>query len=147
MLDPVIIRDDDLCQLRQAEFCALPGYLVLRLKGAERSLGGLDPETAAALGVLLARTACALEEVARADRVHVLSFAEVDRQLHFHLVPRSGWLAEAFRAATGAGEGPVDGPRLFQWVREVYLATTDLPPAAPDLAGILADLRRALAGP
>ena len=147
MSDPSIILDDGLFQLRQAEFCALPGYLVLRLSGETRSLGELDGATAEALGRLLFWAARALEEVAEADRVYVLSFAEVDRQLHFHLLPRSSWLADAFRAATGAGAGPVDGPRLFQWAREVYLRPADLPPAAPGLADTLGRVRQVLAAP
>lgn len=143
MADDPILHNDRF-ELRQANFCALPGYLILRLAGPARSLGELDEATAAALGALLTRAARALEEVAGADRVYVLSFAEVDRQLHFHLLPRSSWLAEAFRLATGAGAGPIDGPRLFQWVREVYLAATDLPPAAPDPVALLARVRSAL---
>jgi diadenosine tetraphosphate (Ap4A) HIT family hydrolase len=128
-----------------AEFCSWPGYLILRLTGAERSLAELSDAEAAALGRVLARTARALERVTEAERVYLLSFAEVDRQLHFHLLPRTRLLAQCW--ATACGQSPmdaVDGPALFQWVRAACVTEADLPDGLPPREDVLAALRREL---
>jgi diadenosine tetraphosphate (Ap4A) HIT family hydrolase len=145
-LDPLLVWEDALFRVTQAEFCAWPGYLILRLKGPERALARLAPEEAAALGRALARCAAALERVTRAERVYLLSFAEVDRQLHVHLLPRTLALREAWSDGAGAPAGsPVDGPALFQWVRAVYHRPEDLPAGAPSPESVLEGLRAELA--
>jgi diadenosine tetraphosphate (Ap4A) HIT family hydrolase len=141
-----MIVKNDLFTLEKSSECAVPGYLVLRLKGGETSLAELAPETARALGEMLARAAKAIEAAVGAERVYVLSFCEVDRRLHFHLFPRTAWLlTEYARAGIGAG-GPVDGPVLFSWARRTYAHSGDLPGgmAGPDAvaAGIRASLER-----
>jgi diadenosine tetraphosphate (Ap4A) HIT family hydrolase len=133
--------------LEAADFCTVPGYLILRVAGGAIRLADLEPEAAQALGALLRRAAAALEAAAAADRVYVLSFCEVDRRLHIHLFPRSGWLLQAFRDATGAGPAdPVDGPALFGWARAACVPGRALPAGAPDPAAVTAALRAALVG-
>ncbi|MFA7331796.1 MAG: hypothetical protein WC326_12070 [Candidatus Delongbacteria bacterium] len=144
--DPGRLWQDEFCRVTAADFCAWPGYLILRLVGPERSLGGLSAAEAAALGATLARTARALERATGAERVYLLSFAEVDRQLHFHLLPRTRLLANWWAASCGQDPAAaVDGPALFQWVRATCLTAADLPAGAPARDEILADLRRELA--
>lgn len=136
--------ENGLLRLCLADFCSWPGYLILRLKGPERSLGQLDAVEAAAFGQVLASCARLLERVAKAERVYLLSFAEVDRQLHVHLLARTAALAAAWRVDTGGAGGSVDGPALFQWVREKWPAGTR-PPVEPGLAELEVQLRRAVA--
>lgn len=144
--DPGLLWQDEFCRVTAADFCAWPGYLILRLVGPERSLGGLSATEAAALGCVLARAARALEQVTGAERVYLLSFAEVDRQLHFHLLPRTRLLADWWAVASGQDSAAaVDGPAIFQWVRAAYLTAADLPAGAPERDEILADLRREFA--
>jgi len=142
--DERILWETELFRLSHADFCAWPAYLILRLKGPERSLAQLSPAEAAAFGHALAHSARALECVAGAQRVYLLSFAEVDRQLHVHLLARTAALANAWREATGAGVGPVDGPALFQWVREAWPAGST-PPVELKQEALCAALRVALA--
>ena len=138
--------EDEWFRLEASAECTVPGYLVLRAKGPAVTLGRLAPEAARRLGSVLARVAAAIEAATGAERVYVLSFCEEDPHLHFHLFPRTRWLAEAWRQAhPGAGE-PVDGPRLFVWARVEYGPGRPLPSVFPEPAAVLDLLRRRLGG-
>jgi diadenosine tetraphosphate (Ap4A) HIT family hydrolase len=124
--------------------CAIPGYLVLRLKGGETSLAELSPEKAEALGVLLARAARAIEAAVGAERVYVLSFCEVDRRLHFHLFPRSAWLLKEYHKANFNANEAIDGPMLFSWARSVFGPGSHIPKGMSDAAAAGAAIRSIL---
>lgn len=135
---------DELMTIEASRECGVPGYLVLRLRPPGATLPGLDPAAAARLGALLAAAARAIERIVGAERVYVLSFCEVEPQLHFHLFPRTRWLLDEFRAATGAGLAPPSGPALFEWARAAFPPGARLPAAAPPSIDVPARLRAAL---
>ncbi|HOB54293.1 MAG TPA: hypothetical protein PK176_16435 [Acidobacteriota bacterium] len=142
------LYSDDRFTLEAADFCTVPGYLILRVTGGATHLAGLEPAMARALGEALARASAAIEAATGAERVYVLSFCEVDRRLHFHLFPRTAWLLEAFRAATDAGPADaVDGPALFGWARAACVPGRALPAGAPVPADVATALRTALNHP
>lgn len=122
----MMLFEDARVTLEQADFCSVPGYLVMRLKNGVESMGDLEPEAASHVGRVLSRAARALEEAAGAERVYILTFAEIDRRLHFHLFPRTAEIKKAFLEATGADPASLNGPLLFEWARETYPA--DRPP-------------------
>lgn len=131
--------------LEHTRECRIPGYLVLRLKGGETSLSELSPEAARALGEALSAIVRAIEETVGADRVYCLSFAELDRRLHFHLFPRTAWLLEAYRQATGTPDAPINGPAVFEWARTTYAGDAPLPEAAGTVPEACRAIRAALA--
>ena len=142
---PGLVYEDALVTLGQADFCAIPGYLVLRLKNHAESMADLKPAEARHVGLILARSARVLEEAAGADRVYILSFAEIDRRLHFHLFPRTDEILAAFCEATGGDPKAVNCPMLLEWARQAY-PPGDLPSGdAASAAAILEDLGRRLA--
>lgn len=118
----MILFEDDRVTLEQADFCAVPGYLVMRLKSGVESMGDLEPDAAGHVGLVLSRAVRALEEFAGAERVYLLTFAEIDRRLHFHLFPRTGEIKSRFLAETGGDSAAINGPLLFEWAREAYPA-------------------------
>lgn len=136
-----MIHDDGDFLIEASRECAVPGYLVLRLKGGETSLAELSPAPARALGGLLARTARAVQRASGADRVYVLSFCEVERRLHFHLFPRTPWLLAAFRRAHGTATDAVNGPALFEWARKRFVRDADLPAGVAPAAAVAAAVR------
>lgn len=138
------ILENDLARVEQADFCGVPGYLVVRLKTGARSLGDLPPAAAADLGQLLARTVAALEKVTGADRVYVLSFCEIDRNLHFHLLPRTPQLLTAYHQATGTAAEAVNGPLLFEWARDACGPGSPPPAGLSPVADVCRRLRDAL---
>jgi diadenosine tetraphosphate (Ap4A) HIT family hydrolase len=137
----MLVFEDEFARLAQADFCAVPGYLVLQVKTGEQSAGALTPRRAARLGELLARSTAAIEAVVGADRVYCLSFCEVDRGLHFHLFPRTPEILAAYQTATDAGGQPVNGPSLFEWARDAYPAGSPLPPNFATEATVCEKLR------
>lgn len=141
-----LVYEDAVVTLRQADFCAIPGYLVLRLKNGAESMADLEPAEARHVGVMLARAARVLEDAAGAERVYILSFAEIDRRLHFHLFPRTAQILSAFCEATGGDPRAVNGPVLFEWARESYPPGEPPSGDASGAAAILEDLGRRLAG-
>jgi diadenosine tetraphosphate (Ap4A) HIT family hydrolase len=139
---------EDACFLvEQGSAPPMPGYLILHLKAGQLSLGDLDPDTAARLGMLLARATRAIETAVQPERVYCLVFAEVKREVHFHLFPRSRWLLEAYWAATGTAQEPVDGPKLFQWTRATWGQSACLPRDLPELRSVCQQLSRELHAP
>jgi diadenosine tetraphosphate (Ap4A) HIT family hydrolase len=140
-----LVLADDLLTIEMSQECGVPGYLVLRLLPPGATLSGLEAASAARLGATLAAAARAIEQAVDAERVYVLSFCEVAPQLHFHLFPRTRWLLEAYRAATGAGGGPPNGPALFEWARRTFPPGAALPPDVPAGGGLADRLRELLA--
>jgi diadenosine tetraphosphate (Ap4A) HIT family hydrolase len=141
---PLIVRESPHFLIEQCESCPLPGYLILHVQGGCQSLAGLDPEWAAELGAMLARTARAIEAVVRPDRIYTMMFAEVKREIHFHLFPRTDWLLQQYWDATGTRGLPVDGPALFQWAREQIVPGGTRVPEGPSVAEAQELLRAAL---
>ncbi len=135
------IFEDKLVTIEQADFCSVPGYLILRLKTGASSLGDLKPDDAIRLGELLSSSVSAIENIVEADRVYCLSFCELDRHLHFHLFPRSPTLLRDYHKATNTSDEPINGPMLFEWAREFYPAGTQMPKEYPTLENVCAQLR------
>jgi diadenosine tetraphosphate (Ap4A) HIT family hydrolase len=123
---------------------AVPGHLIIRLKTGETSWGELSEPQAMALGAVVARTVRALEQAAGADRVYCLTFCEVERRLHLHLLPRTAWLLAAYQAATGTRGDAVNGAMLFDWARTQRPGALVPPRAAPDAAEICDAVRARL---
>ncbi|MBZ0113370.1 MAG: hypothetical protein K8J08_12985 [Thermoanaerobaculia bacterium] len=143
--DSQVLYQDDVFTLTQADFCGIPGYLIVRLRTASQSLGDLPPHHAARLGELLTSAVTAIEKALAADRVYCLSFCEIDRRLHFHLFPRTTGLLEAYFEATGTEGQPINGPLLFEWARDAYPAGGAVPPGSPSLQEV-GDRLRSLLG-
>jgi len=134
------VFEDDVFTLEGADYCAVPGYLILRCKGGATSAADLSPEEAARFGVLYARAVRAIEEAAEADRVYTLVFAEMDRRFHVHLFPRTRWMLLDYWKHHGECQAaPANGPLLFEWARTNYLQEGQLPQGAP---GVEATARR-----
>lgn len=142
---PALPLPGGLFRLEAADFCAWPGYALLRPVSGVDSPAGFSPEEAAAFGPVLSGVVEALEAATGAERVYLLAFAEVDRRFHLHLLPRTRLLAEAWAAAAGADPAsPVDGPALFAWVRAVCVTEDRLPPGTPARGEVWRDVARIL---
>lgn len=139
------VFEDDHFTIDHSDFCVVPGYLVVRLRGPATSLSELTPHVARALGELLSRAVQAIEEAVGADRVYCLTFAELDRRLHFHLFPRTAWLRDEYWRATNSEREPINGPALFEWARSAYEKGTSLPAQEDALSRVCEKLRRHLA--
>ena len=135
------VYEDEMFRLEQSAECPIPGYLVLRVKGAATSLAQLPPETALRLGGMLTRAADAIEQAVRPERVYVLSFCEIDPRLHFHLFPRTGWLLQEYFKANDNASDPVNGPMLFEWARSAFGPGSHVPKGTPAVEAACATMR------
>jgi diadenosine tetraphosphate (Ap4A) HIT family hydrolase len=107
--------------------CPLPGYLIVGAKTRATSFADLDPETLRALGPTLSLAINAVEEVINPKRVYCALFGEENREIHFHIFPRTEWIEAAYPE-----KGPVDGPKLLSWARNTF--KEPLPGRDPDAA-------------
>ena len=135
------VWDDEFCTVEQAGFCAVPGYLILRVKLPASSWADLPQDAARAVGERLARVTSAIETVTRAERVYCLSFGELDRRLHFHLFPRTAAILADYWRATGTENVPVNGPAVFEWARATRVPGTGEPSGASEVADVCESLR------
>jgi diadenosine tetraphosphate (Ap4A) HIT family hydrolase len=74
------------------------GYLFVKTIRHVESLAELSRDEAEALGPVLRATCRAVEDVLGAERVHVASWGEGVRHVHFHVLPRTPGLPRGNRA-------------------------------------------------
>ncbi len=67
----------------------LPGYLIIKLKRHCEHLAELTPEEAIALGTIIQNTCLALSLVVKPAKIHVCSWGEQVKHIHFHVIPRT----------------------------------------------------------
>jgi diadenosine tetraphosphate (Ap4A) HIT family hydrolase len=66
--------------------------LILQPKRHVEDIGLFTLEEAADLGIVLKRTCSALTAVLAPERVYVCSFGGLVQHVHFHLIPRMGFM-------------------------------------------------------
>ncbi|MEH2183772.1 HIT family protein [Nostoc sp.] len=67
----------------------LPGYLIIKLKRHCENLAELTLEEASTLGSIIQNTCLALSQVVKPAKIHVCSWGEQVKHIHFHVIPRS----------------------------------------------------------
>lgn len=111
----------------------IAGWTIIDLRRHAEGIGSLLEDEARELGPLLRDASAAIQRATGCDRVYVLSFAEVVRHAHLHLVPRheadphsAGWsIADLARAVANgrrqAAESS-DCDRIMALVRQALTA-------------------------
>ncbi len=86
------------------------GSLVLIAKGDAEAFGALNPLAHAELAQITAEIEAALARVTNYDRINYLMLMMVDRQVHFHIIPRyaEAVLYESESFADAGWPGPPD---------------------------------------
>ena len=115
MADDFRIFTTEHTTVEQVRQYPVPGYLIVRPKSGCETLAGLAPIEGADLFACIARGEALASELAGAERVYVLKFAEVDRRVHFHVVPRTAAIEAAYLAEVDDAR-PVNGARLVAWL-------------------------------
>ena len=123
--------------IKQSEECFIPGYLIVIAKAKAPSIVDLPFEAQQALGPLLSITTQAIQTILHPERVYCMSFCELFHQLHFHLFPRTTWLAEKYRQAYLEEQNHcLNGPILFNWAKSTFTKPIPDHPLQPTLAEI-----------
>ena len=101
---------------RQAPY-RLPGYVILDSKAEVDDLAALAPDAAADLMHCLREAERIVRALVTPERVYTLRFGEVQPRIHFHVVPRTPRVAEAYTAKID-DPAPHNGARLVDWLWE-----------------------------
>ena len=98
----------------------LPGYLFVVPQTDVMSLSELSAEALALLGPTLALAVKAVEEVVHPINVYCAKFGESLTPLHFHILPRTSWLTEAYHQHFPYLTS-ISGPILLDWVNTDFV--------------------------
>jgi diadenosine tetraphosphate (Ap4A) HIT family hydrolase len=95
----------------------IAGWCILELARPAATLDELTDEEARLMGSHVRRVSVAVRRVTGCDRIYLLAFAEVHRQVHLHVVPRhceheetAGWSVADHYRAVQQGRSPAADP-------------------------------------
>lgn len=111
------IFETDWCTVDQAHGYSLPGYLIVEIRGGAERLSDLAPEERDDLFAAVTEAERLVQELVAPERIYVGKYAELNRRVHVHVIPRTAELAAAYTAATG-DEHPLNGAALTAWLWE-----------------------------
>ncbi|MBD2451277.1 HIT family protein [Nostoc sp. FACHB-152] len=85
----IIYQDDYWIVEHSLSPVLLRGYLIIKLKRHCEHLADLTPEEAISLGAVMQNTCLALSLVIKPAKIHVCSWGEQVKHIHFHVIPRT----------------------------------------------------------
>lgn len=102
-------------RISQSYSYPLPGYLFVEALADARRLDRLSPDTRRELGEVLALAEHLVTSIVAPERVYILKFGESDELAHFHVIPRTRRLLDAYLASE-ADTAPYNGARITAWL-------------------------------
>ncbi len=100
--------------VNQADY-RLPGYVIITSKLEYTQLADFDSGQAAGLLQCMITAERVVQKLVNPERIYIMKFGEVNPRVHFHILPRTRRLADAYVAATHAEE-PFNGARVVDWI-------------------------------
>lgn len=132
----LLLYEDDYFFIEQSHECFIPGYLICTAKEKAPSLADLSQQAQQQLGPLLSKATQAIHTALSPERVYCMSFGELFYQVHFHLFPRTAWLAEAYKKAHPTQTDYINGPLIFNWAKTNFTKPLSQFPLQPTLTTI-----------
>ena len=93
----------------------LPGYLFVECAAGVKSLAALTAEHSAELGSALKHAEHIVQTLVNPERIYVLKFGESDQRVHFHIIPRTRKVLDAYLKSVN-DEPPYNGALITAWV-------------------------------
>lgn len=140
-MNPLDLFTTERTRVSHARSFRLPGYLIVEPLRPCRSLDTMGASVRDDLMRCLAKAEALVREQTGAERVYVLRFGEENENVHFHVVPRTGRVLEAYREAC-QDEPPFSGARIVDWI---WFHHQDLGYGDADVAWWIESARAALA--
>jgi histidine triad (HIT) family protein len=99
VLDPKrVIFEDDLWRVRHSDETNIAGYLILESRRHFLDLSEASDRECSTYGELLRTVTGAIRKATDCSRVYTFSLAEMVPHFHLHLIPRTEYLPQAYRA-------------------------------------------------
>jgi diadenosine tetraphosphate (Ap4A) HIT family hydrolase len=116
-MDDLVIREGEHWRLSQAENVRIPGYLIVENVAWKTRFAELTPEEGVELTEILSIAEQILTRILEPERVYVLRFGEEVEGIHFHVVPRTRALLDAYLASV-EDSPPYTGAKIVLWAWE-----------------------------
>ncbi len=114
-MDSSVLKVTTHTRVSQARSFRVPGYLIVEPRRRVTSLADLQPDERADLMNCLAEAEGWIRSLDPVERVYALRFGESDGAVHFHVVPRTNRILEAF-LREHSEEPPYSGARIVDWL-------------------------------
>ncbi len=115
----MIVYQDREFEICLAVDCFIPGYLVVFPRREVQSIADFNAEEQVNLGKILARSQQLIDEIVQPERIYTLVFAEIVRQVHFHLFPRTFEMKQEYLKNFPSQE-KINAAELFNWFKARY---------------------------
>ena len=110
----LLVRESEHTTVEQAHSYRVPGYLIVQPKAACTCVSDLSAEQASDLFECLVQAESLVRVIVEPERLYVLKFGEENPQVHFHIIPRTEKLAEAYLTHVPDGR-PYNGAKIVAW--------------------------------
>lgn len=117
-----MILQDDYFSIEHCYSCSVPGYLIVSARCNAESVDELPSNFQARLGYSLAMANRLIRDCIQPLRIYTAQFGEENRQLHFHIFPRTAELTDEFLKHFPEQRELIHGPVLLDWARTKYYA-------------------------
>jgi len=114
-MNPYIIWESELIRISHSYDFRLPGYLFVENRIGAPSLESFPPNTHGQLGEALRLAEYLVRKIVSPERVYILKFGESDERVHFHVIPRTRKLLDAYLSSEN-DEPPFNGALITAWV-------------------------------
>jgi diadenosine tetraphosphate (Ap4A) HIT family hydrolase len=119
-MNDYIVYQNRAYRIEHSTAFVLPGYLFVVPQTDVMSLSELSTEALSLLGPTLALAVKAVEDVVKPVNVYCAKFGESLTPLHFHILPRTSWLTEAYHHHFPHLKH-ISGPILLDWVNADFV--------------------------
>ncbi|MEM6773724.1 MAG: HIT domain-containing protein [Pseudomonadota bacterium] len=106
--------------IEHSTFYRIAGLLFVIPKRSVTSLMEMTDAELALLGTTLRVANEAVHVALQPINIYSAKFGEIDRNVHFHIFPRTAELTAAYRRDTGAGP-VIEAPKLISWAHSRYV--------------------------
>jgi diadenosine tetraphosphate (Ap4A) HIT family hydrolase len=114
-LSKLVIWETENLTVSQAHSYSLPGYLFVESKLAVTSTSGFSASEQSEFFAAVSKAEGVVRGLVSPEKIYVLRFGESSEKVHFHIVPRTRRLLDAYLSAC-PDSPPYNGARITAWL-------------------------------
>ncbi|MEO1080166.1 MAG: hypothetical protein AAFY29_11485 [Pseudomonadota bacterium] len=135
--DPCRLFENEHFVIEHSAFYRIAGLLFVLPKRKVISLMEMTDAELALMGTTLRIANEAVHVALQPINIYSAKFGEMDRNVHFHIFPRTAELTAVYRRDTGAGPA-IEAPKLIAWAHNRYVGEQNF----GDINATIAALKR-----